>query len=116
MHNVRSACAKKRPSSDEGQGTPVKKGRPKGSSLLNRYPPLPEVNMDAASNERNMNALKKEMDREKPRKDVVLSLLKQTFSTRRDEIVSDCSDVTVTSIISIHKALTLPYAVCKILC
>lgn len=115
MHNVRSACAKKRPSSDEGQGTPVKKGRPKGSSL-HRYPPLPEVNMDAASNERNMNALKKEMDREKPRKDVVLSLLKQTFSTRRDEIVSDCSDVTVTSIISIHKALTLPYAVCKTLC
>lgn len=53
------------------------------------------------------------MEREWPRKDVVLSLMKQTFAMRRDEIVCDCSDVTVTSIISTHRALTLPYAVCE---
>lgn len=116
VHNVRSTCAKKRSSMDEGQGTPVKKGRPRGMSLLNRYPPLPEGDNDDASTQRNVNALKKEMERERPRKDVVLSLLTQTFAARREEIVSDGSDITVTSIISVHKALTLPYAVCNCTC
>ena len=53
VHNVSSTCAKKRASMDEGQGTPVKKGRPRGMSLLTRYPPLPEGDNDAASTERN---------------------------------------------------------------
>ena len=48
------------------------------------------------------------MDRERPRKDVILSLLNQTFAARREEIVSDGSDITVTSIVSVHKALTFP--------
>lgn len=112
VHNVRSASAKKRPPSDEGESKPVKKGRPKGSSLLNRYPPISEGKHDAASTERNMIALQREMQKERPRKDVILSLLSQTFETRRDEILSDGSNVTVTSIISTHKALTFPYAVC----
>ena len=112
MHNVRSACAKKRPPIEDGQGTPVKRGRPKGLSLLNRYPPLPEGVSDDASNQRNITALQKEMEKEKPRKDVVLSLLNQTFATCREEIVSNSGDVTVTSILSTYKALTLPYAVC----
>ena len=37
VHNVRSTCAKKRASMDEGQGTPVKKGRPRGMSLLTHH-------------------------------------------------------------------------------
>ena len=116
MHNVRSACAKKRPPVDEGQGTPVKRGRPKGTSLLNRYPPLPEGINDDASNQRNITALQREMEKERPRKDVVLSLLNQTFATRREEIVSDSADVTLTSILTKYKALTLPYAVCTCIC
>ena len=84
VHNVRSACAKKRPSVDEAQGTPVKRGRPKGTSLLNRYPPLPEGMNDAASYQRNIAALQREMEKERPKKDVVLSLLNQTFATHRE--------------------------------
>ena len=112
MHNVSSACAKKRPPVDEGQGTPVKRGRPKGTSLLNRYPPLPEGINDDASNQRNVTALQ----RERPRKDVVLSLLNLTFATRREKIVSDSADVTLTSILTKYKAFTLPYAVCICTC
>ena len=63
----------------------MKKGRPKGSSLLKRYPQLPEASNDTASNERNMVALNKELEKEKPRKDVVLSLLNETFALHREE-------------------------------
>ena len=97
---------------EDEPGTPVKKGRPKKQSLLSRYPPITEVQNDATSNERDLKALKKEMDKDRPRKDVVLSLLTQTFIVRRDEILSEGSQMTITSIISAHKALTLPYAVC----
>ena len=112
VHNVNSACAKKRPPVDEGQGTPVKRGRPKGTSLLNHYPPLPEGINDDASNQRNITALQ----RQRPRKDVVLSLLNLTFATRREKIVSDSADVTLTSILTKYKAFTLPYAVCICTC
>ena len=111
MHNVWSAGAKKRPaSSDDGEGTPVKRGRPKGSSLLMRYPQLPEASNDAASNERNNTALKKEIEKEKPRKDVVLSLMKETFSARREEILF-AGNLSLADILLPHKGLKFPYAV-----
>ena len=82
VHNIRSACAKKCPAIDDGQGTPVKRRRPKGLSLLNRYRQLPEGLNDDASNQRNITALQKEMEKEKPRKDVVLSLMNQQHPER----------------------------------
>ena len=38
-------------------------------------------------------ASQKEMEKEKPREDVVVSLLNQIFASRREEIVSDSDDV-----------------------
>ena len=114
VHNIRSTSSRKRASTDDIEGTPTKRGRPKGSSLLNRYPPVPDSDNDTVSNERNLIALKKEMEKEKPRKDVILSLLHQTFQIRRDEILSDRNEVSVSSILSSYKALSLPYAVSKL--
>ena len=75
---------------------------------------MPDSDNDTVSNERNLIALKKEMEKEKPRKDVILSLLHQTFQIRRDEILSDRNEVSVSSILSSYKALSLPYAVSKL--
>ena len=60
----------------------------------------------AASNERNIIALKKEMEREKPRKDVVLSLLNETFQARREEILF-AGDISFADMLSTHTGLTL---------
>ena len=109
---MRSSSARKRIATDEGDYSPVKRGRPKGCSLLSRYPPVKDDANDETSSDRNMKALKKEMEREKPRKECVLSLLKQTFPSRREEILSNGSNVTVTKFLSEHPALCLPYAVC----
>ena len=54
----------------------------------------------------------KELERDHPRKENVLSLLRQTYSSRRDEILSDSKDISVTTLLSTHPALSLPYAVC----
>lgn len=113
VHNVRSASARKRPPSDEGEGTPRKKGRPKVSGVLSRYPPLqfPDVGNDEVSNERNTKLLQKEMEKDKPRKETILPLLKQTFPSRREQVLSESEGVTVATILKAHPALTLPYAV-----
>ena len=112
VHNMPSTSARKRVATDEGESSAVKRGRPKGCSLLSRYPPVSEDINDEASSDRNIKALRKEMEREKPRKECVLSLLRQTFSSRREDILSNSSDVSVTTILSEHKALSLLYAVC----
>ena len=99
-----------------GDETPRKRGRPKVSTTMGRYPALESMDVgeydDNASTERNRNALSKELERPKPRKEVVLSLLRQTYRPRRDEVLSDSEDVA--SILSRHPALSLPYAVSNI--
>lgn len=110
-YNMRSTFARKRMANDEGESSPVKRGRPKGCSIFSRYPPVNEDVNDEASSDRNIKALKKEMEREKPRKECVLSLLRHTFSSRREDILSNC-DISVTTLLAEHKALNYPYAVC----
>ena len=84
VHNVRSAQSRKRPPPDGEMSTP-KKGRPKSSAVLNRYPPLEasDFGNDDVSNAQNLHLLQKEMERDKPRKDTILPLLRQTFASRR---------------------------------
>ena len=58
-----------------------------------------------------MAALQKEMDRENPRKDIILPLLKETFPSRRQHILGDSDDLSVTTILETYKPLSLPFAV-----
>ena len=108
IHNTRSSSKRLQNHSDES--SPCKKGRPKVSF---RYPPLraDAEFTDAATDERNKRALQKQLDREHPRKEIVLSLLRQTFGCRREDIPSESTDVSVATISSTHPALTLPYVV-----
>lgn len=114
---MRSADVRKRPASDVEMSLP-KRGRPKSNPALSRYPPVhfPDVGDDGISNARNLALLQKEMEREKPRKDTVLQLLKHTFALRRDDILSDAEDVSIATILLTHPALALPYAVSHTSC
>ena len=42
---------------------------------------------------RNREELKKELQRERPKKEIILSLSRQTFCARRAEVLSEASDV-----------------------
>ena len=111
VHNVRSASARKRPSAENEGCTPHKKGRPKASPTLSRYPPLADMGNDEVSNARNLQMLCREMERDKPRRDTVLSLMRQTFTSRREYVLSESSDISVAAILQLHQALSLPYVV-----
>lgn len=111
VHNVRSSCARKRLSSQTEFTTSAKRGRPKSSSTVCRYPPLATTENDEISDDRHHQMLSREMEREKPRKENVLSLMRQTYSTRREYILKESDDVSVSSILEKYKGLTLPYAV-----
>ena len=96
----------------EDAGTsPCKRGRPKGSTLLNRYPPVRVEDADSVANERNMKALMKESERDHPRKDHILPLLKHTYTSRREDILAESMDVAVTDLLTKYPALCFPYAV-----
>lgn len=80
--------------------------------LEERYPPL-QVSTDEISHSKNMDALEKEMSKEKPRKEAVLRLMRDTYPLRRQYILSKSSSsgVTFSTILEQQPALTLPYAV-----
>ena len=64
----------------------MKRGRPKkADSLLHRYPPVNPIENDCGTGE-DEEALTKETKSEKPRKDIIVALLKKTFSRRRSNI------------------------------
>ena len=52
-----------------------------------------------------MAALQKELERDSPRKDSVLSLCRQTFSKRREEILVDSGEVDATTLLNQFKEL-----------
>lgn len=109
VHNVRSTSARKR-LPDDVPASKSKRGRPKTTSQK-RYPILGIPGNDEASDGRNVRELDKEMKREHPRKDNVISLMRQTFHLRREDVVKEADDVSVASITETHPVLTLPYAV-----
>ena len=106
MHNV--AKKSKKHGSEGTSAPPAKHGRPAKSDnlVLERYPPLEISDVD---DRQAADALNKELEKDKPRKDVVLQCAKNSFTERRQYILS--TQASVADIISRYKALSLPYVV-----
>ena len=62
--------------------------------------------------DRHMLELSKELRKNKPRKDVILSLSSHTFSRRRAEILSDSEDICAATLLTQYKELRKSYVVC----
>lgn len=92
MHNLK---AKKRVISDCEGTHKAKRGRPKLSLALTRYPPLRETGDDEITVQRNNQLLIKEVQKDRPRKEVVCSLARQTYSTRRQKIISTSDEMSI---------------------
>lgn len=113
MHNLNAKT--KRSCSEEG--TPkAKRGRPKVSPMLTRYPPLRDLGGDEVAAERNMQQLQQELERDSPRKEIVLSLARQTYSSRRTTILSEDEGASVRGFIQQFKELKKPYVVRSCCC
>jgi len=70
------------------------------------------VGIDEISHSRNKDALEKEMSKEKPRKEAVLRLLRDTYPLHLQYILSDSSDVTFSTILE-QQAASIVYMVCN---
>ena len=90
----------------------MKRGRPKKlqACLEDRYPALTLPESDPSSYESNMQALSVDMGSDRPRKEIYLPLMKQTFIHRREFILTSARSVT--EIIQAYPALKLSPAVC----
>ena len=71
---------------------------------------------DDIAAERNREELKKELQRERPKKEVILSLSRQTFFTRRAEVLSEATDVCVSSLLHEFPELWKPFVVRVCMC
>ena len=80
--------AKKRATSDSDSTPKAKRGRPRVSLVLTRYPPVRDTGDDDIAVQRNTQLLIKEVQKDRPRKEVVCSLARQTYSSRRQKILS----------------------------
>ena len=82
VYNLEKKRKRSRPSNGLNTCTPAKRGRPSNSSKANlfRYPPVRSdlQRPDEDTDVRNVAALQKEFEKEKPRKDVVIQLMKDT--------------------------------------
>lgn len=111
VHNVQSSSGRKRsPLSEELPVSRSKRGHPKATSHA-RYPHIDVLENDEASNQRNVKELNKELQRGNPRKEIVISLLQQTFSARREDVLKEEDGITFADILEAHPVLALPYAV-----
>ena len=70
-----------------------------------------DASFDEVAHARNLQALDKELDKANARKDVVLPLMRETYTGRRQHILSEDMDISFTSIIGDYPALALPYVV-----
>lgn len=111
LYNVEKKRA--RLAEGENDESPARKrGRPRKneSGLTSRYP---EVNLgetlDMATLQNHMDAVAKELQKTQPRKEVILSLMKSLFPSRRSYILHDASSVVTT--LEIYPALKFPYVV-----
>ena len=86
--------------------TPRKRGRPKRvMSLETRYLSI-RPQGDESTQQEHMQALTKELEKEKPRKDILLPLMKSTFYQRRQYILNN--DDSVLSKLEKYPALRMP--------
>lgn len=61
---------------------------------------------------RNREELRKELQRERPKKEIILSLSRQTFYSRKAEVLSEANDVCVASLLTKFPEFWKPYVVC----
>lgn len=78
VYNVYKGEKRKLTDQEEASSSVPSRKRPK---ILERYPPL---NTAASTVERHRKALDQELQKEKPRMNVVLELMELTFSHRRE--------------------------------
>lgn len=105
VYNVEKT-RKRKAADDSMDATPKKRGRPKRvTSLETRYPSI-RPHGDDASQQQQKQALSKEMDKEKPRKDILLPLMKSTFYERRQYILD--RDDSVLAKLEKYPALKMP--------
>ena len=89
-----------------------KRGRPRQQSLtFTRYPPLKDTADDSITVSRNLEALHKEIQKGNPNKEKVLSLLRQTFHKRREDILDDFDGNTATDLLEKYGELHRSYVV-----
>lgn len=113
MHNVAKPGRKRQLEKDDTPVPAPKRGRPKRDALLERYPSL---NPPSACTE-SQKALDKELEKETPRKDIVLPLVNSTFHYRRPLVVqSAVKNVPIHRLLTQHKCLRLIYVVRQCLC
>ncbi len=104
VYNVEKG--RKRKASDDD--SLPKRGRPKKLCALSlRYPVITSDGKDKDVD--SEQALEKEIGKDKPRKEVVMSLMKNTFYFRRQYILH--SEESVITKLGKHSALRIPYVV-----
>ena len=111
IERVQNVNSRKRNASGPAEGslTP-KRGRPK-SSNVRLYPDIPVINNDDESLESDNIALKKELELAKPRKEVVLSLMRKTYTYRREYILATKDRMSMNDLISMYQGYTYCYCV-----
>lgn len=81
------------------------------SQVLARYPPLRDTRDDDVTITRNKNLIEKELGKERPRKEVLLSLVRQTYSSRRQQILTESEETTATALLQEFPVLKKIYVV-----
>ena len=108
MHNLKG---KKRACSDTDSTPKAKRGRPKVSLALTRYPPVKDTGDDDITVQHNMQLINKEVQKDRPRKEIILSLARQTYSTRRQRILSGSDELSVAVLLQEYCFLKKTYIV-----
>ena len=102
---------KKRKREGEGEVPQKKRGRPKKSDspLSARYPDIHGEALNPVAENRNTDAVAKELEKQQPRKDIILPLMKSLYSSRRQYILNDA--VSASDTIDKFPALKLSFVV-----
>ena len=66
---------------------------------------------DDVAADRNKIELRKEIQRAKPRKEIILALSRQTFKGQRNDVLSEAADVCVASLLTEYPELNKEYVV-----
>lgn len=105
--------AKKRSRFDsDGDAPSAKRGRPRQqSTILTRYPPLKDTGDDDITLSRNLDALRKEIRKDHPNRERVLSLCQQTFSRRREDVLDDSDSNSASALMEKYNELHRSYVV-----
>ena len=112
LRNVvkRDSLATKRPAAASEDQDGARKRRKKTVELLRRYPlGSSECLENPDTVEEHKKALGKELEKPKPRKTLILSLMKSTYGTRRTYILEHASSVS--DLLDKYPAISYPYVV-----